>query len=157
VGLGKVLTGHPDGWKDLQDGVKTAVNGTVLIATTGVVTVIAAADPLVGTFVSLVPHPRLQGIAKFIYETINKWRGKPSCNPTKEVERLMTVPKRTLGDGDRFAGALSTPFKYLSSIFDGVGAWEMTGCDAVGYGRPIRDAQHFDRWLLDGGPQGDLF
>ncbi len=139
-GLGKVITGDSNGWKNVQEGFKTAANGTVLFATTGVVTVLAVADPVVGSalFWSGVA---MQGIAKFIYETINKWRGKPACNPGRELDRLMTVPKNTLGDGDRFAGALSTPSKYLSSIFDGVGAWEMTGCDAVGYGKTIRDAQ----------------
>lgn len=140
AGLGKVLTGKKDGWKDVQDGLKNMATGTVVVVTSGTMVAVAAADPVIGTVFFGAPSP-LQGFSKFLYETISRWKGHPDCNPQEQLSRLMTVPKKTLGDVDRLAGAASTPAKYISSIFDGTGAWEQTGCDGSGVGIPIRDGQ----------------
>jgi hypothetical protein len=139
-GLGKVLTGNKDGWKDVQDGLKNMATGTVVAVTSGAMVAVAAADPVIGTVFFGAPSP-LQGFAKFLYETISRWKGHPDCNPQEQLSRLMTVPKNTLGDLDRLSGVASTPAKYLSSIFDGTGAWEQTGCDGSGVGIPVRDGQ----------------
>jgi hypothetical protein len=140
-GAGQVTTGHPgDGWKTIQDGGKQIINGAVQIAVRGVVTAATMIDPLIGTVFFGQSSP-LQGLSKFIYDTISRWKDKPVCNPQEQINRLMTVPKDTLDDASRLLGAVSTPAKYLSAIFDGYGAWEPTGCDAVGIGRPIREAQ----------------
>ena len=140
-GGGQVLTGHfGDGWKTMQDGGKEIINGALQIAVTGVVTVATMADPLIGAVFFGQPSP-LQGVAKFIYDTISRWKGHPDCNPQEQINRLMIVPKKTLDDPSRLLGAATTPAKYLSSLFDGYGAWELTGCDGVGIGRPIREGQ----------------
>lgn len=140
AGLGKVLTGNKDGWKDVQDGLKNMATGTVVAVTSGTMVAVAAADPVIGTVFFGAPSP-LQGFAKFLYETISRLKGHPDCNPQAQLSRLMTVPKKTLGDLDRLAGGASTPAKYISSIFDGPGAWEQTGCDGSGVGIPVRDGQ----------------
>ena len=140
-GVGQTITGHPEqGWKTIQDGGKTIVNGVIQVAITGAVIAVTMADPIVGTILFGSPSP-LQGITKFIYETISKWKGKPNCNPPEQMARLMTIPKKTLDDVSRILGAASTPLKYLSSIFGSYDAWEPTGCDGVGIGRPVREAQ----------------
>ena len=96
-----------------------------------------------------------QDAAKFIYETVEKWKGHSNCNPQEQINRLMTKPKQTLDDFSRLAGLGSTPVKYLLSAVNGVvggkGGWESTGCDAVGVGRPIRDAQSSsdEFWTVD--------
>jgi hypothetical protein len=140
-GIAKCIGGNCEqGKKDIQDGVKAITTGTIEIAVGTGVAVFTAADPLIGVLTFGAPSP-LQGIAKFLYDVISHWKGHPDCNPQEQLNRLMNVPKRTLGDGDRLAGLILTPAKYISSIFDGIGAWEPTGCDAVGFGVPIRDAQ----------------
>jgi len=139
-GLGKVLTGNKEGWNDVGEGVKNMATGAVVVATSGSMIAIAAADPLIGTVFFNAPSP-LQGVAKFLYDTISRWKGKPDCNPQEQVNRLMTVPKKTLGDGDKLAGVFTTPAKYILSIWDGSNGWEATGCDAVGTGQPVREAQ----------------
>lgn len=140
-GAGQVITGHPaEGWKTIQDGGKTIINGTIQVAVTGAVTAVTMADPLVGVVFFGAPSP-LQAVSKFIYDTVSHWKGHPDCNPQEQFGRVMTIPKKTLDDPSRLVGAASTPFKYLSSIVDGYGAWEPTGCDAVGIGRPVREGQ----------------
>jgi hypothetical protein len=54
----------------------------------------------------------------------------------------MTVPKPKLDKVDRSAGVITTPLKYLSTLVDGPGAWEDTGCRVLGTGRPVRVTQH---------------
>jgi hypothetical protein len=138
---GQALTGHfGEAWKTVQDGGKEITNGVLQVAVSGVVTAATMADPIIGVVFFGQPTP-LQGLSKFIYDTIAHWKGHPDCNPTEQINRLMTVPKKTLDDASRLLGAASTPAKYLSSIFDGYGAWEPTGCDGVGFGRPVREAQ----------------
>jgi len=138
---GQAVTGHfGEAWKTLQDGGKEMINGTIQIAVSGVVTVATMADPLVGVVFFGQPTP-LQGLAKLIYDMVSHWKGHPDCNPAEQTARLMAVPKKTLDDPSRLLGAASTPAKYISSIFDGYGAWEPTGCDGVGIGRPVREAQ----------------
>ena len=128
------------GKKDIQDGFTEIATGAVEVVVGGGVAVLTAANPVIGVLTFGAPSP-LQGIAKFIYDTVSRWKGHPDCNPQEQMNRLMTVPKKTLGDGDRLAGVASTPAKYISSIFDGTGAWEPTGCDGSGIGIPIRDGQ----------------
>ena len=140
LGTWQVITLHPsEGWKTIQDGGKTIISGVVQIAVAGALTAVTMADPIVGTLFFGAPSP-LQAIAKFMYETYLKWTGLPTCNPQQQVGRLMTIPKKKLDDPSRLLGAASTPLKYLSSIFHGYGGWEVTGCDAVGIGRPVREA-----------------
>jgi LysM domain len=140
LGLGQVITLHPaEGWKTIQDGGKTIINGVAQIAVAGAVTAVTMADPIVGTLFFGAPSP-LQAIAKFMYETYLRWTGLPTCNPQEQVGRLMTIPKKKLDDPSKLLGAASTPLKYLSSIFHGYGGWEATGCDAAGIGRPVREA-----------------
>ncbi len=67
---------------------------------------------------------------------------RPPCDAAKEVARFMTVPKPELHKLDRSAGALTTPLKFLSTLFDGPNAWEDTGCSVSGIGRPVREGQH---------------
>ena len=116
------------------------VNGVLQVAVSGVVTVATMADPLIGTVFFGQPTP-LQGLAKLIYDMVAHWKGHPTCNPGEQLNRLMTVPKKTLDDPSRLLGAASTPAKYISSLFDRFGAREPTGCDGVGIGRPVREAQ----------------
>lgn len=141
VGLGEVLAGKKEGWNDVSAGFKKSGNGVLYFFTTATLTIISTADPLIGTLFFDNPSP-LQGIAKFLYDRISASKGLPTCSPQKELDRLMTVPKNTLGDVSRLLGRFSTPAKYLQSITGGYGAWTPTGCDAIGYGKPIRDAQH---------------
>jgi LysM domain len=138
---GEALTGHfGEAWKTVQDGGKEVVNGVLQVAVSGVVTVATMADPLIGAVFFGQPTP-LQGLSKLIYDMVAHWKGHPTCNPGEQLGRLMTVPKKTLDDPSRLLGAASTPAKYISSLFDGYGAWEPTGCDGVGIGRPVREAQ----------------
>jgi transmembrane protein TMEM131/LysM domain-containing protein len=138
---GQAVTGHfGDAWKTVQDGGKEIINGVIQVAVSGVVTAATMADPLIGVVFFGQPTP-LQGLSKLIYDIIAHWKGHPDCNPGEQISRLMTIPKKTLDDASRLLGAASTPAKYLSSIFDGYGAWEPTGCDGVGIGRPVREAQ----------------
>lgn len=144
-GGAKVLIGHA------QEGFKEMGDGVIQVVVSAGVAVVTVADPILGTLTLNGQPSPLQGVAKWIYDVISHWKGKPACNPQQQVDRLMTVPKKTLGDGDRVAGFISTPAKYLSSIFDGFGAWEPTGCDAVGVGRPIRSSQQSTDglWTVD--------
>ena len=91
---------------------------------------------MVGSILILGPDA-----AKFIYEVTQKWKGQPTCNPQEQINRLMTKPKRELYDFDRLIGAATTVYKYLASATGGYGGWDPTGCDAVGIGQPIRNAQ----------------
>lgn len=149
-GIGKVLEGDSAGWKEIGDGLKAIGTGAVIVVAATGVTVLASADPIIGTLFFGTPSP-LQGITKFLYDTISRWKGQPVCNPQEQINRLMLIQKNTLGDGDRIVGAFSTPLKYISSIFDGYGAWEPTGCDAIGIGKPVRTAQHSTDgfWTID--------
>jgi hypothetical protein len=67
---------------------------------------------------------------------------RPTCNALVERKRFHTPSKPKLSWFDRLSGALTTPFKHLSTSFDGPGAWRDTGCDAQGIGRTVRATQH---------------
>ena len=114
--------------------------------------------PLAGAVLVLGPDA-----SKFIYEATLKWKGKPSCNPQEQINRLMLTPKATLSDFDRISSAVSSSDfdrissavsssgKYIASVFGVTGGWEQTGCNAVGVGRPVRDAQKSSDgfWTVD--------
>jgi LysM repeat protein len=144
-GVVKVVTGHAD------EGLREMGDGAVQVVVSAGFAAVSVADPILGTLLFNGQPTPLQGIAKWIYDTVSRWKGKPTCNPAEQIGRLMTVPKNTLGDGDRVAGYISTPAKYLSSLFDGTSAWEPTGCNGVGIGKPIRRAeQSLDGlWTID--------
>ena len=67
---------------------------------------------------------------------------RSGCNPSAQIGRFMIIPKPRLSAVDRASGFITTPLKYLSTEFDGPHAWERTGCIAIGFGRPVREAQH---------------
>jgi hypothetical protein len=141
-GGAKTLTGNPEGPKILERGTQQVGQGIMQ----GAPAAITVVTPVIGAAIILAPDT-----TKFIYEVSQKWRGHPDCNPDEQIARLMTVPKKTLGDFDRLAGLFSTPGKYLSSVFNGPDGWEPTGCDAVGVGVPVRDAQNSTDgiWTVD--------
>ena len=66
---------------------------------------------------------------------------RPACHATVEAEKFMKSPKLELDDFARMAGALSTPFKHLSSLIGGPAAWRDTGCNASGVGTPVWPTQ----------------
>lgn len=68
--------------------------------------------------------------------------GRSHCDAPRQIARFMTVSKPRLKPIDRDSGFITTPLKYLSTAFDGPHAWERTGCSAVGFGYPVREAQH---------------
>ncbi len=141
-GAAELATGRPgEAWESVKEGGQQFINGVVEVSVAAGTTVVTMADPLIGRVFFGTPSP-MQALAKFLYDTIAQWKGRPTCNSSAEVERFMKVPKRELDETSRVAGALTTPLKYLSSIFDGLAAWQDTGCNASGIGRPVRDAQH---------------
>lgn len=66
----------------------------------------------------------------------------PKCNAAAQIARFHKTAKEPLDWLARTAGAITTPLKYLSTAIDGPAAWQNTGCNASGIGRPIRTAQH---------------
>lgn len=139
-GAAKTVTGNPEGPSIAARGAKQVGQGIVEVAPA----VVTAVVPVVGAVLG-------PDVAKFIYDTVSRWKSQPNCNPQEQINRLMSVPKKTLSDFDRMAGMVSTTGKYLISIFDMGSGWEPTGCDAVGVGRPIRDAQNSSDgiWTVD--------
>ena len=106
-GLGKTVTGNPEGPLILDRGRKEIGEG-IVDAAPAIVTVVA--PPLGGAMIAA------PDVTKFLYETTQKWKGTPACNPDAQIARLMVKPKRTLGDVDRLVG------ENFPKVFDGLGS-----------------------------------
>jgi LysM domain len=71
---------------------------------------------------------------------------KESCNVQGTLSSLSVAPVATLGEIDEDIAPLTTMFKCL-----GIEGWLNTGCEAVGRGHPVREAQHSQDgfWTID--------
>jgi hypothetical protein len=71
---------------------------------------------------------------------------KESCNVQGTLSSLSVAPVATLGEIDEDIAPLTTMFKCF-----GIEGWINTGCEAVGRGRPVRQAQHSQDgfWTID--------
>ena len=74
--------------------------------------------------------------------TTEEIRHRPFCAASIEARNFQRHSKPKLSGFERFTGALSTPFKHLSTSFDGPGAWRDTGCDAQGIGKAVWPTAH---------------
>jgi LysM domain len=84
-----------------------------------------------------------QAIACSISEHL---KAKESCDVVGTLASLSRAPVATLGEVDIDVAPLTTLFKCL-----GIEGWLDTGCEAVGSGRPVREAQLSNDgfWTID--------
>jgi LysM domain len=71
---------------------------------------------------------------------------KESCDVQGTLSSLSKAPVATLGEIDEDIAPLTTMFKCM-----GIEGWINTGCEAVGRGHPVREAQHSQDgfWTID--------
>jgi len=135
---------------NIEEGAKKAADGVTHVTHEAgnqveenpIGTLIALIYPPAAPFVLGAPTIG-QAIACSISEHL---KSKETCNVQGTLSSLSTTPVATLGEVDMDIAPLTTLFKCL-----GIEGWLNTGCEGVGSGRPVREAQHSQDgfWTID--------